>query len=62
MFEKGRGVSADLDQASTLYRKACDDGDATGCSNLGAMYASGKAKPNAAAGTTTKPVASGGAK
>src|SRR5512138_1417210 len=37
-YARGDGVSRDAGKALTLYRRACDLGDATGCTELGAMY------------------------
>jgi TPR repeat protein len=42
MYERGRGVARDYEQAAAWYRKAAEQGDAGGQYNLGAMYASGK--------------------
>ena len=32
----------DYQKAAQLYQKACDSGDAGGCSNLGILYANGQ--------------------
>ena len=36
------GVRQDKFKAVELYTKACDGGDASGCSNLGVMYSNGE--------------------
>jgi TPR repeat protein len=41
MYGTGKGVPTDHGRAISLYRKACDGNDATGCTNLGAMYEDG---------------------
>jgi TPR repeat protein len=37
MYERGRGVVADRDQALTLYGRACRGGNPEGCVNLGRL-------------------------
>ena len=45
MYERGRGVRSDLQEAARWYRKAADGGDATGQFNLGLLYESGRGVP-----------------
>ncbi|MBK8277029.1 MAG: sel1 repeat family protein [Nitrospira sp.] len=42
MYAAGNGIKQDDVRAATLYRKACDDGDAKGCINLGVIYQVGR--------------------
>ena len=42
---KGEGVKQDDTRAAALFRKACEGGDANGCSNLGVVYAEGTGVP-----------------
>jgi len=39
-------VEKDLEKAVSLYKKACDMGQAIGCSNLGVMYEKGEGMEN----------------
>jgi len=45
MYANGRGVPQDAAEAVKWYRKAADQGDATGQYNLGWMYANGRGVP-----------------
>jgi hypothetical protein len=38
MYSSGKGVPKDPALSLAFYRKACDDGDAAACANVGAMY------------------------
>ena len=42
MYEGGKGVAKDYEQAVYLYRKAADQGNAKAQYNLGLMYEGGK--------------------
>jgi len=42
MHQSGLGIPQNYFKAKKLYQKACDDGSAGGCSNLGHMYLEGK--------------------
>ena len=41
-YDKGEGVRQDKFKAVELYTKACDGGNADGCTNLGVMYVNGE--------------------
>jgi len=41
MYFKGSGITQDSLQAVELFRKACDQGEATGCNNFGVMHEQG---------------------
>jgi TPR repeat protein len=41
LYEYGEGVAKNYLESATLYSKACDNGDAGGCSNLGNLYLNG---------------------
>jgi hypothetical protein len=38
----GSGVARDLERAANLYDRACKEGEASSCHNLGVMYARGE--------------------
>jgi TPR repeat protein len=42
MYAQGTGIKQDDMRAANLYRKACDEGDAKGCINLGVVYQVGR--------------------
>jgi TPR repeat protein len=41
MFLDGRGIAQDKGQALALYRRGCDSGDGSGCTNLGLLLEDG---------------------
>jgi tetratricopeptide (TPR) repeat protein len=41
MYDKGKGVRQDYQQARKFYKKACDGNYAFACTNLGVLYAKG---------------------
>ena len=45
MYDNGRGVTQDYQQATTWYRKAAEQGNARAQTNLGLMYANGQGVP-----------------
>ena len=45
MYAKGEGVPEDDAEAMKWFRKAAEQGDATGQYNLGVMYANGEGVP-----------------
>jgi hypothetical protein len=45
LFERGRSIVRDMDEAVHLYAKACAMGDMTGCNNVGHMYKLGRGVP-----------------
>jgi TPR repeat protein len=38
MYDEGMALKQDYSQAATLYSKACNEGDAEGCSDIGNLY------------------------
>jgi hypothetical protein len=41
MYTEGRLIEQDLEQASELFARACDEGDLMGCAQLGVLYQRG---------------------
>ena len=38
MYQRGRGVAKDVQQAMAYYTRACDAGNTRGCASKGEMY------------------------
>ena len=45
MYEQGHGVPQSDEKAASYYKRACDDGLALACTNLGQLQRAGRAKP-----------------
>jgi hypothetical protein len=42
LYANGEGVAKNIAQATTYFRRGCDEGDMAGCYDLGVLYTSGQ--------------------